>query len=1132
MRRIFGLEGLGMNTSASLRRAAVAVLPIWLASAALRAAPVPGERVNISAFGTIREFPAAGAPIHRPELGRLEDCAPSAPVGVAAGSALAVEWDEPRRVDEVRLHGRLLPAPGKMDLQYWYRCWPDTGAGGWQKLDDPFNGRWVTATTAAATSGPECLIWTFGPLSKAENPEVQLTGMAHRITYRVRVLFHTPAVVSGIEVLNDSTWKQADVRWEWTGNDARPSESAGVPAGRLAAAPRVTCDNGLVLSPAEDIPATAPLVARTLYASAPDPSSTGRGAVVFHAPGWRSFSVFLDDLAREGGIHVPGAEAFVSDAQRGLTFGQWKQQRKQLDRTILDRVARMPEQTAERAMAAMPRKPEREVYLGVPYMRQEFALRPTGDVFVQKESLRSPSADSERSPWMGRDFLEYRVSTGERPDFSSGGGRQVTRSLDSGWMPIVNTAWETSGILFRQSAFAAPLKGTMAAGEDTRRGDEPLVLLDRIQIENAQPVPATAFVWIELSIKGPMEVGTDGMLRLDSPTDGRPRPGLVPVRGRFDRNGRGELALARSCTPTTPGSPDPQIGDSLLPRPALRYSVRLEPGGRHEVFLSIPFEELLSPNEAGALASIQYDGRERDARAYWTKRLKSRTVYEVPDKRLNDFWQTAYWRALMSTDRDPTTGLCMHGAATVGYLDCANETCMVAEAMEMRGEPQEALRLLQPYIECQGMKRLPGNFRNAEGCFYAAHTDPRNDPYTSQGYNMHHGFVLWKMAEHYLFTRDRAWLQSVAPRLVAGCDWITRERCAAMAPQPDGSRPFEWGLAPAGDLEDVEEYLYWYATNAYFHAGMDAAARVLAEIGYADAPRLRRDADAYRADILASAEASTAHAPVVRLRSGDWVPYVPARVYSRAHLREGWIRETLYNALHLLDGNVLSPSHPAVAWCLDDLEDNLFMSRESGYGVPAGEQDARFFDFGGFSMQPCLLTNAVAHLRRGEPRQFLRAFWNTFAVSYYPAGGYFAEWIPRYGEGAGPLHKTPDEARFLQLMRRMLILEEGNCLHLGAGIPREWTADGKSIRFLRAPTWFGPVDLTVTSRAAQGQIEALATLPSRNPPERVTIRLPHPDEKRPVRVTVNGRSWDRFDPATDVIELPREAGTVRVVADF
>ncbi|MCX8107645.1 MAG: hypothetical protein N3G20_02455 [Verrucomicrobiae bacterium] len=523
-------------------------------------------------------------------------------------------------------------------------------------------------------------------------------------------------------------------------------------------------------------------------------------------------------------------------------------------------------------------------------------------------------------------------------------------------------------------------------------------------------------------------------------------------------------------------------------------------------------------------------------------------TYEVPERYLNELFKANLWHVLISTDIDPFTGQYQHGAATHGYKNFLNETAMVIRSLEMRGEHEEAERLITPFLENQGVKGLPGNFRSKQGVLYAAHPE-EPDPYTGQGYNMHHGFGMWAAAEHYLWTHDLKYMAAVAPRLVAAADWVIRERQYTKLIDSKGRRRPEYGLAPAGDLEDVEEYLYYYATDAYLHLGMKRVAQALEQAAEdaaripatnrppnrwinevrREAKRLAKETASFCNDIRASVAESVATSPVVRLRNGFYVPYVPPRVWALTHLKEGWIREGLYPALHLVSGEVYDARHRFVDWMIDELEDNVFLSKECGYGLQQPENE--FFDKGGFTLQPNLLDLAIVYLSRDQIPHFVRAFYNTAWVSLYPDTMCFAEWIPELSRGDGPLYKTPDECKFIQWMRQMLIFERGEQLELGLGIPLAWMRDGQRIKVERAATLFGRLQLEIVSHAASDVVIASAKLAKEKEPEGVRLRLRHPSG-RPIRLAkVNGQPAG-LDSDRQLIELPKGAHEWRVEALF
>ncbi|UCG48291.1 MAG: hypothetical protein JSU94_00660, partial [Phycisphaerales bacterium] len=361
------------------------------------------------------------------------------------------------------------------------------------------------------------------------------------------------------------------------------------------------------------------------------------------------------------------------------------------------------------------------------------------------------------------------------------------------------------------------------------------------------------------------------------------------------------------------------------------------------------------------------------------------------------------------------------------------------------------------------------------------------------------GFVLWGVAEHYLVTRDRAYMERVAPKLVKGCDFLINERASTMG---EKDSPI-YGLSPASSLEDVVEYQYWFATNSYFYLGMKRAAEALADINHPEAERIAREAQRYRRDIEAAAREAATRAAAVRLRDGSFAPYVPSRVFQWRHLTEGWIREALYCSLHLGTAGVVPYDDPLMTWMLDDLEDNIFFSWQSGYNVSDYEQ--RWFERGGVTLQPCLLDMPIAYMARDEIPAALRAFWNTYALSIYPDTQCFAEWARRLGVGGGPVYKTSDESRFVMWLRQLLVWEDGQRLWFGRGMPRQWLEDGKKVRIESAATTFGQAALVIQSNVAEGRISATVTLPTRTPPAGAWLRLRHPAGAGPSRVYIDNR---------------------------
>jgi hypothetical protein len=151
--------------------------------------------------------------------------------------------------------------------------------------------------------------------------------------------------------------------------------------------------------------------------------------------------------------------------------------------------------------------------------------------------------------------------------------------------------------------------------------------------------------------------------------------------------------------------------------------------------------------------------------------------------------------------------------------------------------------------------------------------------------------------------------------------------------------------------------------------------------------------------------------------------------------------------------------------------------------------------------QPYYSRHPDIHLRRGEVKPFLKAYYDAFASladrqTYTFWEHYF---------GASP-HKTHEEGWFLMQTRWMLYMERGDKLDLLPGIPRAFLEDGKRIELSKAASYFGPVSLKVESRLNQNQIIATVECPTNRNLKSVSLRLPHPQGRK--AAWVKGGTYD------------------------
>jgi hypothetical protein len=355
--------------------------------------------------------------------------------------------------------------------------------------------------------------------------------------------------------------------------------------------------------------------------------------------------------------------------------------------------------------------------------------------------------------------------------------------------------------------------------------------------------------------------------------------------------------------------------------------------------------------------------------------------------------------------------------------------------------------------------------------------------------------MLYATARHYLLSGDRQSFEELLPPTLRALDWCLAQMRRASERAP--SAP-DLVLAPLNDLSHDERA--WAFNQSYYFAGMDLLARALGEIGH---PRAAECADAARAMSRAIEREfgrAAASAPLVQLRDGTWIPYVPGDALSPRRLLEIWYPTDVDTGpLHLARLGALDPGGLLTTCLLNDHEDNLFLG---GLGM---------------ANEPVYNPQATAYLLRDDAKAAIRAFYSMMACAFSHSALEPVEHRWAWGQYFGP--PSTDGAWF-ELYRHMLIREqEGGSLLLLQATPRKWLEDGKRIRVERAPTYHGVISFIVESRSATGEIAATVEVPQRRRPECLLVRLRHPAGLPLRAATVNGEPWKDFDARKEWVRI-------------
>lgn len=1028
---------------------------------------------------------------------------------------LGVEWAEYRTIHQVIIRypsEAKSPRPDRQSLEYWNGLSPLQGS--WEPLEhwlDQSAQLAIDRSTWAYTFVPPWLIFKLGPMRTCK--------------LRIRLQEPRQVEVADFIVQGQAHWKTGEIfiEWGYTGS-RRPHDGLleAYNAEILEIRPWKNAEMRTPLSWSSKAgdKLIGGIAVKLLYTTRQD---ADRSALTLRTEAG-SFSFLPAEALGEQPIDVADFGFYVRGAGSKLDRAAYRLQNAGKVR-IEEAVARHSEQDIETAYARLRPPRTRLTYLAVDANNHKFGVRPDGNVVV---GFGDPSNGKViRTPSFAVHFATCDVSgkavTNLGPDlFADSNPKSRTpreQRLDSGWLPILTTKWASDAFSFERRDYARLLDQPEPLVESRLLGTEPAVLVSQLKVQNNstaakeacllirpwKPQGQTMAEWdrpLPVELANGFRTGLSGSFV--TATDGVQAYAMCLV----ETHGRGSLTLLPSCN-------------------AVACHLHLGAGEEHRIQIVIPGWLVLSA-ECHRLEGLRFDDGYSANVRYWVDRVAQGVQVQVPDPHVQNLCNASLEHFLIALTKDPARGEYYANTAMLTYGAIGSESNPIIQAFDMRGYHELAEKCLQSWLSTQGWFACDGDAPSKEGAFC------RFWP----AYTVDQGFVLWALAEHYFYTGDAGWLRRAAPQIVAGCDYLIRERKRAMILPPDGTRPVTYGLAPAGCVADMRDWHSSFMLNGYYYLGLKRCAQALRDVDAGNADRIAREAQDYRGAIRSVLKETIAKSPATRLRDNTSVPSVPPFPELRGYrweLRDapdvgygnGAVYDVELGALHLLKCEVLEPDSQEVSWMLSALEDRFFMTQA---GIPQLQNvEADWFDLGGFARsQPYYLHYQEAYLRRDDIPNFLRGFFNTVATSADPYTLTFAEGA----FGGGTTHKTHEEAWFFHQLRFMLVLEMGDDVYLARGTPRRWLEDGKAITVRRAPSYYGELGYQIRSFARQGRIEATVQPPPRLREGFIYLRFRHPQASLIQRVQVDGNSWKDFDPAKEWIRLPGDVGQLDITAYF
>ena len=178
----------------------------------------------------------------------------------------------------------------------------------------------------------------------------------------------------------------------------------------------------------------------------------------------------------------------------------------------------------------------------------------------------------------------------------------------------------------------------------------------------------------------------------------------------------------------------------------LTFTRELAPDEMCELVLKIPFVSLESPAELDLLQGSELRRRAHATRGVLAAREASAGPGFIRPVPQLDALHRSHLTYVQISDPampgEPT--LINTSVGTSTYSNCGNESCMINQELDQRGLADDARKRLEVWLRYQGTEPLLGRFSDQKGVLHSAGSFS-----FAASYNQNHGWILWRLAEHY-----------------------------------------------------------------------------------------------------------------------------------------------------------------------------------------------------------------------------------------------------------------------------------------------------------------------------------------------------------------------------------------------
>ncbi|MEI6864515.1 FN3 associated domain-containing protein [Flavicella sp.] len=476
----------------------------------------------------------------------------------------------------------------------------------------------------------------------------------------------------------------------------------------------------------------------------------------------------------------------------------------------------------------------------------------------------------------------------------------------------------------------------------------------------------------------------------------------------------------------------------------IETSILLNPNEKREFIFKMPFVPI-ALNHVSTIQKIKnksYDSIKKAVVGFWDKELESLSIFTVPEKKVMNTYTTSYVNLLTSRDilenSDDFIQKCNEFQYDHFYV---RDNAYFTRIYDMLGLHEDSKTCLQPYF-IYDIENKPIHFRQRTGIYNKLCHD-------------YWGQVLWALGSHYRQNKDREFLKKVYKLLPNHLLDFKNE----IASDDRGLWPKTWpydnehidghytghsfwvilglryAILMAKDMEDKKKVIEWTILLEDYTSNFKKQLKELTDKteGYIP-PGMDNPEDGYD-----WANASAGLYPFEALDKENPIVKATLETVRKYNFMEG-----------------ISTYSGANAWVIK----KKILSNDS---VPKR---------GLHHYETFYVTSG--NLILGEQKKVIEDLYAILVHTSSTNAGF--EWHPTpWSNRNFGMNRTPHGwmgARYIELLRNMLVREEKQDLHLFSAISPYWTQKGESIVVKNAPTYMGQVSYT----ASFGEKEMRVTL--------------------------------------------------------